>query len=71
MKYLVQWKGFTAEHNSWEKEEDLENAKELVAEFEGKMNAEVRRQEKLYLAEKKDFKRAELPRKYMVRMLYG
>ena len=70
MKYLVQWKGFTAEHNSWEKEEDLENAKELVAEFEGKMNAEVRRQEKLYLAEKKDFKRAELPRKYMVRMLY-
>ena len=47
VKYLVQWKGFTAEHNSWEKEEDLENAKELVAEFEGRMNIEVRRQEKL------------------------
>jgi len=32
-KYLVQWKGFTVEHDSWEKEEDLENARELVNEF--------------------------------------
>jgi len=32
-----------AEHDSWEKEEDLENAKELVAEFKRSMNAEVRR----------------------------
>jgi len=48
----------------------LENTKELVAEFERRMNAEVRRQEKLNWAEKKDFKRAELPGKYMVKMLY-
>jgi len=26
----------------WEKEEDLENAKELVEEFEGRMEVEVR-----------------------------
>ena len=59
------------EHNSWEKEEDLENIKKLVAEIEGRMNIEVRRQEKLDLAEKKDFRKVELPGKYTVRMLYG
>ena len=71
IKYLVQWKGFTAEHNSCEKKEDLENAKEVVAEFEGRMNVEVRRQEKLDAIEEKDFRRGELPEKYMARMLYG
>ena len=70
IKYLVQWKGFTAEHNSCEKK-DLENAKEVVAEFEGRMNVEVRRQEKLDAIEEKDFRRGELPEKYMARMLYG
>jgi len=29
-KYLVQWKGFTAEHDTWEKREDLENAKKAL-----------------------------------------
>ena len=43
MKYLVQWKGFSAEHDSWEKEEDLENAKKLVGKFEGRINAKVRK----------------------------
>ena len=41
-KYLVQWKGFTAENDTWEKKEDLKNAKELVDEFEGRLNVEVR-----------------------------
>ena len=59
------------EHDSWEKKEDLENIKKLVAEIEGRMNIEVRRQEKLDLAEKKDFRKVELPGKYTVRMLYG
>jgi len=31
-----------AEHDTWENEEDLVNAKELVGEFEGRLNAEVR-----------------------------
>jgi len=31
------------EHDSWEREKDLENAKELVAEFERRMKVEVRR----------------------------
>jgi len=59
MKYLVQWKGFTVEHNSWKREEDLENAKKLVAEFEGKIKVEVRRQEKLDQVEERDYRRGE------------
>ena len=47
VKYLVQWKGFTAEHDSWEKKENLEYTKKVVVEFEGRLNVEVRRQEKL------------------------
>jgi len=33
-KYLVWWKGFTAESNTWEEKENLGNAKEVVKEFE-------------------------------------
>ena len=43
VKYSVQWKGFTVEHNNWKKEEDLKNIKEVVAKFESRINAEVRR----------------------------
>jgi len=42
----------------------------VLEEFEGRMNAEVRRQEKLNMAEEKDFRRGELPRKFMVKILY-
>jgi len=31
-----------AEYNSWEKKEDLENTKEVVAEFEGRISVEIR-----------------------------
>jgi len=41
MKYLVQWKRFTAGNNTWEKKNDLENEKKAVAEFEGRMEVEV------------------------------
>jgi len=34
------------------------------------MSTEVRRQEKLNMIEKKDFRREELPGKYMAKMLY-
>ena len=30
------------EHDTWEKKEDLVNARELVDEFEGRLNVEVR-----------------------------
>ena len=32
-----------AEHNSQEREEDLENIKEVVVEFERRLNVEARR----------------------------
>ena len=58
-----------AEYNNQKKKEDLENVKELIAEFK-KRNAKVRRQEKLELAEKKNLRKGELLGKYMAKMLY-
>ena len=59
------------EHDIWEREENLGNTREAVEEFEGRMSAEVRRQEKLDRIEKKNFRRGKLPGKYMAKMLYG
>jgi len=60
-----------AKHDSWEREENLENAKEVVAEFEERVNIEVRQQEQLDTAEEKDFRRGKLPEKYIAKILYG
>ena len=49
----------------------MENTKEVVAEFEGRVNAEVRRQKKLERTEGRDLRREELLKKYMTKMLYG
>ena len=62
---------FTVEYNTWESEEDLGNAREAIEKFEGRMNAEVRRQEKLDIMEEKDFRRRKLLEKYIAKMLYG
>ena len=70
-KYLVRWKEFTVEYDIWERKEDLGNAREALEEFKGRMNVEVRRQEKLDMEEEKDFRRGELPGKFMAKMLYG
>ena len=69
-KYLVQWKGFTAEHDTWKRKEDLGNAREALEEFEGRINAEVRRQEKLERTEENDFRRGELLGNFIAKMLY-
>jgi len=34
VKYLIQWKGFMAEGDTWERRENLKNAEELIEEFE-------------------------------------
>jgi len=70
IKYLVQWKRFMAKYDIWEREEDLENKKKVVAEFEERTNIEVRQQEKLDIAEERNFRRGKLLGKYMARMLY-
>jgi len=54
----------------WEKKEDLENVREIVKEFEERMNAEVRRQKKLDMAEESDSRREKLLEKYMAKILY-
>ena len=69
-KYLVHWKGFTVEYDTWEKKEDLENAREMLEEFERRINAEVRRQEKIDMAKERDFRRRELLGKFTAKMLY-
>ena len=40
-KFLVRWKGYMAEEDTWESRENLENAKELVEEFEREYGEEV------------------------------
>jgi len=66
------------ESDIWEREEDLENARELVNEFKEKLGAEVKRQKrtkerwKVKLNPRADeFKRSELLEKYMAKLLFG
>ena len=71
MKYLVYWKRFIVENNIYKKEKDLENAKKGVVEFKEKLSTKIRRQEKLDLTEKKDFRKKELLGRYIAKILYG
>jgi len=41
-----------------------------LEEFERRMNVEVRRQERLDITEERDFRRRELLRKFMAKILY-
>ena len=65
-KYLIRWKGFTVEGDTWEKKENLKNAKELIEEFE-QGEVEVRRQ----VEGEGEYRRMELPGKYTAKLLYG
>jgi len=69
-KYLVWWKGFMAESDTWKGRENLGNAKEAIKEFEKEYRQDmenVRKQEK----EKETFRREELPERFMAKKLFG
>jgi len=40
-KFLVRWKGYTAEEDTWENRENLKSMKELVEEFKRIYGEEV------------------------------
>ena len=67
----MRWKGFTAEGDTCKRKENLKNTGEALEEFEMRMNAEIRKQEKIDMAEERDFRRGELPWKFTAKMLYG
>jgi len=41
-KFLVRWKGYMVEKDTWENKENLKNAKELVEKFEKEYREEVK-----------------------------
>jgi len=67
--YLVQWKGFTVESDTWEGKENLSNAKEAIEEFEKEYRRDIedaRRQER----EEGIFGREELPGRFTAGKLF-
>jgi len=66
-KYLIRWKEFTAEGDTWERKENLKNAEELIEEFE-RGEVVVRRQVE---EEEREYKKMELLGKYTAKLLYG
>jgi len=77
-KYLVRWKGYMAEEDTWKGLENLGNMIELVEEFKKEIREkEIRRvhirkeKVKLLNLETEMFKRSELLGKYTVKILFG
>ena len=66
VKYLIRWKGFTAERDIWERRENLKNAEEMIEEFE-RGGVEIRWQK----GEADEYRRMKLPGKYTAKLLYG
>ena len=78
MKYLVKWKEYTAEGNTWEGLENLKNAREKIEEFKkGRFEEEIQRirvkkgKEMKLNTEAEEFRRGELLGRYMAKLLYG
>ena len=77
-KYLVKWKGYIAEENTWEGLENLKNVIKKIEEFEKeRFEEEIQRirmkkgkEMKLNL-EVEEFRRGELLEKYTAKLLYG
>ena len=59
-----------AKEDTWERKENLKNMEEALEEFKERISVEVRRQERIDMAEERDFRREKLPGKFTARMLY-
>jgi len=79
LKYLVRWKRYTVEENTWKGLENLENVINLVEKFEKEIKKEkIRRvqmrkkkgKKRILNLEAKVFKRSELSEKHMVKILF-
>jgi len=71
-KFLVWWKGFTVEGDTWEGRENLKNAGDALKEFKeeySRNNREVRQQERI--EDSKDYYRGGFPGWYATRSLFG
>jgi len=66
-RYLVQWKEYMAEEDTWEPRENLGNARDLVEIFEEEYEEESRQAEK---EDYREFHRRELPERYTAKTLY-
>ena len=61
-EYLVRWKGYTAEEDSWEREANLKNVREVVEKYEKEYKREERRIKEEH---------REMLERFIVKLLYG
>ena len=68
VEYLVRWRGYTAEEDTWKKEENLGNAQEAVEDYEKEYEKTAKR-----IREEEDgaYSRSELLGRYTTKVLYG
>jgi len=70
-KFLVRWKGYIVEEDTWKNRENLENAKELVEEFKRKYREEIKKLKQQELEKEEKKFSWELSREFMAKLLYG
>ena len=61
-KYLVRWKRYTAEEDSWKREANLKNTKEAVDKYKKEYSREERKIEE---------ECRKMPGRFMAKLLYG
>ena len=68
IEYLVCWKGYMAEEDTWERKENLGNAQKALRDYERGYEETARR-----IREDEDgtYSRSKLPGRYMAKLLYG